>query len=80
MTLEITPEMEAMVRDLLLSGNYTGEKEIVHEALALLSKRDRLRNEVRSGLAELDRGERLDGDEVFRLLEERAARITSNNP
>jgi Arc/MetJ-type ribon-helix-helix transcriptional regulator len=80
MTLEITPELKAMVRDLFLSGNYAGENEILHEALVLLSNRDRLRRDIRLGLAELDRGERHDGDDVFRYLEEKAERITSSNP
>jgi len=77
MTLEITPEIEAMVRDLSLSGSYDGEEEILREALALLSTRDRLRKEIQIGLAELDRGEGVDGDEVFSLLEEKAERRPS---
>jgi len=80
MTLEITPELEAMVRELFRSGNYAGENEMLHEALELLSKRDQLRREIREGLAELDRGERVDGDEVFRYLEDKAAKITGANP
>ena len=80
MTLEITPELEAMVRDLFLSGNYAAENEILHEALELLSNRDRLRREIHIGLAELDRGERVDGDEVFRHLEEKIAKLESTNP
>jgi antitoxin ParD1/3/4 len=80
MTLEITPELEAMVRDLFLSGNYAAENEILREALVLLSNRDRLRREIRVGLGELDRGERVDGDEVFRHLEDKATKRTSTNP
>lgn len=80
MTLEITPELEAMVRDLFRTGNYTGENEILHEALVLLTKRDRLRREILTGLAELDRGERIDGDEVFRDLEDKAEKLTGTNP
>jgi Arc/MetJ-type ribon-helix-helix transcriptional regulator len=69
MSLKITPELEAMVRDLYLSGDYANESEILHEALTLLDSRNRLRREIFRGLAELDRGERIDGDEVFRSLE-----------
>jgi antitoxin ParD1/3/4 len=80
MTIEITPELEAMIRELVLSGNYQGEKEILHEALALLRRRDRLRREIEIGLAELDRGEAVDGDEVFRRLEEKAAKLMGTSP
>jgi antitoxin ParD1/3/4 len=66
--MEITPELEAMVRDLFLSGNYSGEHEILHEALVLLSNRDRLRLEIRQGLEELDRGEGVDAEDAFRVL------------
>jgi hypothetical protein len=57
MTLEITPELEAMVQDLFRTGNYADENEILHEAPALLTKREQLRREILAGLAELDRGE-----------------------
>ena len=80
MTLEITPELEAMVRDLLSSGNYAAEDEILHEALSLLSNRDRLRKEIGVGLAELDRGERIEENEMFRQLEEKIAKLESTNP
>jgi len=80
MPLEITPELEAIVHDLLSSGNYTAENEVLHEALVLLSNRDRLRREIHIGLAELDRGERVNADEVFRQLEEKLTKFESTAP
>jgi antitoxin ParD1/3/4 len=75
MTLEVTPEIEEMVQKLLRSGNYSGTNQIFHEALALLSKRDRLRADIQKGLAELDSGEGIDGEEVFRSLDGKAERL-----
>jgi antitoxin ParD1/3/4 len=80
MTLEINPELEAMVQNLFRTGNYAGENEILHEAPALLTKREQLRREILAGLAELDRGERIDGDEVFRDLEDKAEKLTGTSP
>jgi antitoxin ParD1/3/4 len=75
MTLEVTPEIEEMVQELLRSGNYSGTNQIFHEALALLSKRDRLRADIQKGLEELDRGEGIDGDEVFQSLRNKIAKL-----
>jgi antitoxin ParD1/3/4 len=75
MALEVTPEIEEMVQKLLRSGNYPDPDEILHESLELLTKRDQLRNDIRKGLAELDRGEGIGGEEVFRLLDESIAKL-----
>ena len=67
--IEITAELEAMVRELYVSGDYADETEILQEALTRLTARNKLRTEILTGLAELDRGKQIDGDEVFRFLE-----------
>jgi Arc/MetJ-type ribon-helix-helix transcriptional regulator len=38
MSLEITPEIEAMVRDLYVSSDYADEAEILREALTALDR------------------------------------------
>ena len=75
MGIQITPEIEEMVQTLLRAGNYANEAEVVHEALGLLGKRDRLREEIAEGLAQLDRGEEIDSEDVFGELDAKVAGI-----
>jgi antitoxin ParD1/3/4 len=79
MGLELTPEQEEVVRTLFRSGNYTSESEVVHEALGLLGKRDAIRAELSVGLAELDRGENIDSEDIIKELEFKAARLTGSD-
>lgn len=73
MTIELNSEQEQLMQDLLQGGGYTDVTDVLEEALRLLQQRDRLRAEIQAGLAELDRGEGIGGDEVFRELRARAA-------
>lgn len=75
MGIRLTPEIEEMVQTLVRSGNYANESEVVREALGLLWKRDRLRREIAEGLAQLDRGEKIDSEDVFRELDAKVAGI-----
>jgi antitoxin ParD1/3/4 len=63
------------------SGKYVSASDVVREGLHLLEVRDHLqeaalaevRRKVEAGLASLDRGEGLPGDQVFEELEARLA-------
>ncbi|MEW6529546.1 MAG: type II toxin-antitoxin system ParD family antitoxin [Thermodesulfobacteriota bacterium] len=79
MSLEMTPELEEMVQTIFGSGKYGSKAEVLHEALDLLKKRDELRQEINQGLAELDAGQSLKGEEVLRRLEERAAKLETSD-
>lgn len=58
MNVNLTPQLEEMVRAKVSSGLYTSASEVVREALRLMEERDRLRqvkleelrSEVRKGL------------------------------
>ncbi|MCZ2291875.1 MAG: type II toxin-antitoxin system ParD family antitoxin [Burkholderiales bacterium] len=58
MNVNLTPQLEAMVRAKVSSGLYTSASEVVREALRLMEEQDRmrqikldeLRREVRKGL------------------------------
>jgi len=76
MGLEITPDVEEMVKSILRSGQYDSESAVLREALSLLRRRDELRGDIQAGIAELGRGERISGDEVFREIEEKMAYIS----
>jgi len=65
MTVQITPECEQFVQQLVAQGAYSSNAAVVDEALRLLKHRDELRAEIRRGLDELDRGERIPADVVF---------------
>lgn len=65
MTIHITAESEVLLRSLLTTGKYSTESEAVEEALRVLSKRDELRQQIRYGVDELDRGESIPGEVVF---------------
>ena len=83
MKILLTKELEQLIQDKVKSGRYLSESEVVGEALRLLDERDRLQEarlaelkaKIRQGIEELDRGEGIDGEEVFAELEEDIRRI-----
>jgi antitoxin ParD1/3/4 len=72
MNVNLTPELEKLVREKVSSGLYNNQSEVVREALRLLAEQDRLREAdlvtlraaLATGLNQADRGELLDGPEV----------------
>lgn len=82
MNISLTPELERRIAEKVESGLYTTASEVVREALRLLFSEDedrarliaKLNAELQEGVDELDRGEGIDGDEVFRDLSETIAR------
>ena len=83
MNVSLTPELEQLIQEKVESGKYSSVSEVIREGLRLLDERDRLRNErlaelkakLRVGIEELDRGEGIDGEEVFAELEEDILRV-----
>ena len=59
MNVDLTPQLEEMVRQKVASGLYTSAAEVIREALRLLDEQDRLRaakleqlrQEIQDGLA-----------------------------
>ena len=76
MNVSLTPELETLVHEKVGSGLYTSASEVVREGLRLLKERDtvqqqrleQLKKEIALGLEQLDRGEGLDGEQVFAEL------------
>jgi Arc/MetJ-type ribon-helix-helix transcriptional regulator len=75
MAIKITPELEKVVHGIYAGGQYASETDVIAAALHLLQQRDELRSELQQGCAELDRGERLDAEDVFNNLRRRAAEL-----
>ncbi|PHM09976.1 type II toxin-antitoxin system ParD family antitoxin [Nostoc sp. 'Peltigera malacea cyanobiont' DB3992] len=78
MNVSLTPELEQLVKDKVNSGRYHSVSQVMGEALRLLDERDRvqeqrlaeLKAKIQVGIEELERGEGIDGEEVFAEIEE----------
>ncbi len=81
--ISLTPELGAFLQSRVSSGRYQTASEVVREALRMLERQEKDREEAFSqlkaklerGVNQAERGELLDGDEVFdelrQLIEER---------
>jgi antitoxin ParD1/3/4 len=84
MNVSLTPELEQLVHEKVKSGRYLSASEVVREALRLLEERDRiretrleaLRKEIAVGIEQGNKGEIIDGAEVFRELREDIRQIS----
>jgi putative addiction module CopG family antidote len=61
MSLDLKPEVEAVIREKVASGHYRDESDVVSEALALLDERDQrklewLRAKIAAGRKDFDEG------------------------
>lgn len=73
LNVNLTPELEALVRDKVASGLYNSASEVVREALRLMQERDQLRavqleqlrRDIKAGVASGSAGE-LDAAEIKR--------------
>lgn len=73
LNVNLTPELEAMVREKVATGLYSSASEVVREALRLMEEKDRfnkmkldqLRADIQAGIASGDAGT-LDADEIKR--------------
>jgi len=73
MNVSLSPELERFVAEKVESGLYQTASEVVRDGLRLLKQREeersvrlqRLRNEIQTGLDQLDRGEKISGSAVF---------------
>jgi antitoxin ParD1/3/4 len=76
--VSITPELDAFLQSRVQSGRYQTTSEVVREALRLLERHERerddvlasLRQKLQRGVEQAERSELLDGDEVFDELKE----------
>ena len=76
LNVSLTPEQNSFVAAKVKSGDYLTASEVIREALRLLQEQDRIREmrldelraRIKVGLDQLDRGEVVDGKEVFKQL------------
>ena len=79
MHISLTEHLEKMVKEKVASGMYNNASEVIreslrfmetHEAWIMQMKLEKLKSEVGIGLAQLDRGESVDGDAFFAELDQ----------
>jgi putative addiction module CopG family antidote len=75
MNVQISPELSRFVEGLVADGKYQDGDQVFAEGLRLLQGREQLRRDVDAGVVQLDRGEGLDEDEVFEVLDRRITEI-----
>jgi antitoxin ParD1/3/4 len=76
--ISITPELDTFLQNRVESGRYQTTSEVVREALRLLERHEQEREEafhqlkakLERGAGQAERGELIDGDEVFDELRE----------
>ena len=86
MSIALKIEQEQFIQKKLESGKYSSADEVIFEAFQLLEERDQhyeqwlqdTRQKVSDGLAQLDRGEGLDGESVMARLKERIRNAREN--
>jgi antitoxin ParD1/3/4 len=86
MNITFKPEEEQLIHERLKSGKYGSAYEVIVEALRLLEERDNqyqkwlkeTRGKVAVGMAQLDRGEGIDGEVVIARLREKLQKAGEN--
>lgn len=75
MNVSLTPELEKFVGRKVESGLYNNASEVVREGLRLLKEHDEIRlkwrEQIERGWHHAQRGELVDGNEVFDRLDKR---------
>jgi antitoxin ParD1/3/4 len=86
MNITFKSEEEQLIQEKLKSGKYATAYEVIVEALRLLEERDKqyekwveeTREKVAVGIAQLDRGEGIDGEVVIARLREKLKKASEN--
>ena len=79
MTITVTPELEAFIRERVASGRFDTVSDVVHEGLKLLEVREHereaaladVRREIEIGLEQAKTGQLRDGEAFFAELEQK---------
>lgn len=69
MAIDVSKPVEERFQARLRDGTYGSADELLDDALRLLEQREAFRQAVAHGLAQADRGDLRDGEEVFAELE-----------
>ena len=72
-------DYEVLLKEFIETGQYRDENEVLSEALRLFKHRDEIHAHVQIGIDQLERGEVVSGEEVFREMEDKAARLSDGD-
>jgi antitoxin ParD1/3/4 len=76
---DLGPNLEAVVEDLVKNGRYGSKSEVLREGVRLVQEREaqlaELIAKLEEGIADLDAGRWVDGEELFDELEARYTRM-----
>lgn len=81
MNVNLGPVLDQFVAELLKTGHYQTQSEVLREGLRLLKEREErrqaqlaeIRKAIAQGIAEADRGEFVDGPAAFEKIRRRSA-------
>ena len=85
--IQLTPELERQIDEMVRSGGYNSATEVVREALRLMEERDRLlalckretAEKIATGLESLRAGKGRDGEAVFDRIERELIDLERNH-
>lgn len=88
MNVNLGPTFDEFVAELLKSGLYQSQSEILREGLRLLREREELkrlrfeelRRQIALGAGQADRGELVSGTQVFARIRAKSAKRQRTNP
>jgi antitoxin ParD1/3/4 len=87
MTIILTPEHEKLVTEAIRSGAYSDPDQVIGRALEVLSSEDEwlrahrqaIHDKIGRGMAQLDRGEVISGEDARARIEERKTAFLARN-
>ncbi len=74
----LSPDNQKFINQLLARGEFASESDAINEAIGLLRRREKLRDDVNAGINQADGGQLVSGDEVFDRLTMRADEIEAS--
>ena len=79
MTTEIPSDLVPFVQRMVSEKRFLNESDVLAEGLRLLQSRETLRAEVRKGFDQLDAGQGIPAEDVYRRAEQRIRRIENGD-
>ncbi|MGB3652664.1 MAG: type II toxin-antitoxin system ParD family antitoxin [Rivularia sp. (in: cyanobacteria)] len=78
-SISLTPELEQFIQSQIASGKYSSTEEVITAGIKLLEERENiyqgrfeeLKREIAIGVEASERGEVIDGEIVFRQIEQK---------
>ena len=84
MNITLLPDQEKLIAEKVHSGEYQSATDVLSAALQALEQRDAALNSIRlhieEGFVQAERGDLLDGEEVFRQISQRGDKRRFHDP